>query len=109
MMDEKFDPVRAVLLGTNVTVHQEIIIDISSKTSEIMKYIEGPATFIGQWEEMEVVIMKNPYAIIPNEHILKEPFDNEIHCGSILLVRMDHDALPRDLTLKECLEAKLFH
>jgi hypothetical protein len=109
MLDEKFEPVKAILLNTNVGDYREISLDISTKTSEVMKYLEGPATFIGQWEELEIVIMKNPYAVVPNEHILKEPFDTETHCGPILLVRMDHEAHPRDLTLEECLESKLFH
>lgn len=111
MLNEKFPKVKAVLVRVSRGDIHEIDIDISTKTNEVTKYLGGPATFIGQWPEHEIVLLKcaDVRTIDPplNENILRHPFEDEEVLGSILCIRMDKDALPRDLTLKEFLEHKL--
>tara|TARA_R110002072_G_scaffold84065_2_gene190567 strand:+ start:5829 stop:6164 length:336 start_codon:yes stop_codon:yes gene_type:complete len=110
MLDESFDPIKAVLADVEKGNIREIIIDISSKNFEITKYLGGYGTFVGQWEDHYVVIMMRQEQMDydRNMNTLSAPFHNEIINGPILLIRMDHDALPKDLTLKEVQESKLF-
>ena len=110
MFDEKFDPVKAVLIGTAKNDIREITLDISTKTSQVYEYLGGPGTFIGQWPEIEVVIMKCRESLFEqgfNSNKLAKPFDKERVVGPILLIRMDENAEPKDLTLEEVLESRL--
>lgn len=110
MFDEKFDPVKAVLIGVQRGDIREISLDISSKTSQVSQYLGGAATFIGQWPEKDVVIMKCRDSVFDpgfNSNRLNTPFSNERVVGPILLVRMDEKSEPKDLTLEEVLESKL--
>ena len=47
MFDEKFDPVKAVLVNVKRNDLKEIELDISSKSSQVTQYLGGSATFIG--------------------------------------------------------------
>ena len=58
LLDEKFSPVKAVLIGSKTNNFKEISIDISSRNSQIAQYLGGSATFIGQWINYDIVIMK---------------------------------------------------
>ena len=77
--------------------------DIDPRKNEIFLQLSGSPTFIGQWPELDVVIMKPQYGIILNTNTLPPPFDTEEVYGSILLVRMDENSDPRDFTLEEYL------
>jgi len=110
MFDEKFDPVNAVLVNVKRNDLKEIDLDISSKSSQVTQYLGGSATFIGQWPDLNIVIMKCRDSIFDcgfNANKLAAPFDNEIVVGPILLVRMNEKSEPEDLTLQEVLESKL--
>jgi len=61
----------------------------------------GRQTFIGQWPDIDVVIIKPEEGEIKNENVLPTPFDVEEVNGKILLVRMDENSEPRDFTLEE--------
>jgi len=80
---------------------EEIEIDIDPKKNEIFKILQGRQTFIGQWEEIDVVIMKSQTATIKNENTLPKPFDEEDVRGKILLIRMDEHSEPQDFGLDE--------
>lgn len=112
LLDEKFSPVKAVLIGTSKDDFKEISIDISSRNSQITQYLGGTATFIGQWIEHDIVIMKCRETILESElnrNFLAKPFHTENTIGSILLLRMDELSHPQDLTLREVLDLKLIH
>ena len=81
----------------------QIDLDIHPRKYEIFKILSGTATFIGQWPELDVVIMKPQYGTTLNTNTLPAPFDTEEVYGSILLVRMDENSDPRDFTLEEYL------
>ena len=77
---------------------------------DIYSLLKGTGTFIGQWPEIEVVIMKCNKSVQElqlNQNILPFPFDKEETLGPILLVKMDEDAEPRDFTLQDWEAAKL--
>ena len=57
--------------------------------------------FIGQWPDIDVVIMKPEDGKVKNENNLPHPFDVEDVYGKILLVRMDENSDPQDFTLDE--------
>ena len=50
---------KAILICENVGHVQEIDIDITPHKNEIFQILNGPQTFIGQWPEIDVVIMKS--------------------------------------------------
>ena len=110
MFDEKFDPVSAVLINVKRNDIKEIKLDVSSRTSQVTQYLGGLATFIGQWSDLNIVIMKCRENIIDNgfnANKLAEPFGDELVIGPILLIRMNENSEPEDLTLREVLESKL--
>ena len=72
--------------------------------SDLYKILKGPATFIGQWPEIDVVIMKcreSHFDLLENRNKLPAPFHEELVIGPILLVRMDINSEPANFTLEE--------
>jgi len=94
---------RAILIKEQFGDIREIELDIDPRKNEIFLLLSGSPTFIGQWPDLDVVIMKAQYANNINNNILPPPFENEEVYGSILLVRMDENSDPRDFTLEEYL------
>jgi hypothetical protein len=92
---------KAILIREKQGDMKEINLDIAPHKNEIFKILEGRQTFIGQWPEIDVVIMKPEDGKVKNENILPHPFNNENVYGKILLVRMDEQSEPRDFTLRE--------
>lgn len=97
---------KAILIHEKMGNIREIDLDINPSKNEIFKLLQGRQTFIGQWPEIDVVIMKAESATILNENILPPPFDIEEVYGKILLVRMDEESEPQDFTLDEYLRYK---
>ncbi len=99
--------VKCVLLSENAGDVREIETALDQDMYSILK---GTGTFIGQWPEIEVVIMKcgrSSQELQPNKNALPFPFDKEETLGPILLVKMDENAEPRDFTLQDWEEARL--
>jgi len=94
---------RAVLIHELKDKYEEIDLDIEPSKNEIFKLLGGRATFIGQWPEIDVVIMKPEQGLMENVNILPFPFHGEEVRGKILLVRMDENSEPQDFTLAEYL------
>ena len=94
---------RAILIKEQFGDISEIELDIDPRKNEIFHLLSGSPTFIGQWPDLDVVIMKAQYAKNINNNTLPPPFDTEEVMGSILLVRMDENSDPRDFTLEEYL------
>lgn len=92
---------KAVLIHEESGKFEEIDLDIDPVKNEIYKLLGGCQTFIGQWPEIDVVIMKAIDGRVKNENTLPPPFDEEEIKGKILLVRMDEYSLPQDFTLNE--------
>ena len=98
---------KAVLIHEELADVVEIDINIDPVKNEIFKVLQGPATFIGQWPEIDVVIMKCVEGRNPrtererNENKLPSPFQRECVLGKILLIRMDVNSEPQDFTLDE--------
>lgn len=92
---------KAILIREKVGDIIEIDLDITPHKNEIFKILEGPQTFIGQWPDIDVVILKSEVAKVKNENTLPHPFDMEDTNGKILLVRMDAHSEPQDFTLQE--------
>lgn len=92
---------KAVLIHETMDHIEEIEVDIDPSKNEIFKLLGGRATFIGQWPEIDVVIMKPECGLIENENILPYPFHGEEVKGKILLIRMDEQSEPQDFSLHE--------
>jgi len=92
---------KAVLIHEDLGKLEEIDLDIDPVKNEIYKLLGGRQTFVGQWPEIDVVIMKAVDGSVKNENTLPPPFDEEEIKGKILLVRMDEYSLPQDFTLSE--------
>lgn len=97
---------KAVLINETYGNIIEIELDIHPKKNEVFKLLKGTGTFVGQWPDSDVVIMKCKESIFElqkNENTLVEPFDKEVIYGPILFIRMDENADHQDLTLTESL------
>tara|TARA_B100001769_G_scaffold260627_1_gene241391 strand:- start:665 stop:1069 length:405 start_codon:yes stop_codon:yes gene_type:complete len=97
---------RAVLINEKRNDIHEIHIDISPYKNEIFKILRGKASFLGQWPDEQVVIVKTERdealsELILNTNRLPRPFTNMLVYGRILLLRMDDNADPQDFTLRE--------
>lgn len=93
---------KAVLLHEGLGNVVEIDLDIDPTKNEVFKTLQGPATFIGQWPDLDVVIMKRISSEGErNSNTLPSPFSDECVLGKILLVRMDENSEPQDFTLSE--------
>jgi hypothetical protein len=96
--------VACVLLSEEEGNISEIDIDIQG--SDLYKVLKGTGTFIGQFPDTDVVIMKcyeSFFELIENRNKLPEPFHDEVVIGPILLIRMDENADPQDFTISEYL------
>ena len=97
---------RTVLINERKNDIQEIDLDIAPEKNEIFKILRGKASFLGQWPDEQVVIVKcelcdTEFDLPVNQNRLPRPFTNMIVFGRILLIRMDEDSEPQDFTLKE--------
>ena len=91
----------AVLIHETKGHIEQIELDIAPHKNEIFTIIGGTQTFIGQWPDIDVVILKSVQAKKLNENTLPPPFHGEEVYGKILLVRMDENSEPKDFTLRE--------
>lgn len=104
MLSENFEPVYAVLINEDEGNICELKIDISTHSHDIFRLLKGTPTFIGQWTDIDVVLMKcdqTPFELMDNRNRLPIPFHRERVKGPILLVRMDEDSNPKDFRLSE--------
>lgn len=92
---------KAIIIHEEKGNVEEIYIDISPRKNEIFLLLGGRQTFIGQWPDIDVVIMKAEDGLTINENKLPAPFHEEEVRGKILLIRMDENADPQDFTLQE--------
>ena len=93
--------VKVVILKVDGS-QEETTFDMTPMENTLGKYLNDSVTFIGQYEDEQVVITKglNSNAAI-NKNRLPQPFDKEEHNGDTVLIRMDDDANPKDFTLSE--------
>ena len=91
----------AVLIHEKLDHIHEVELDLSPHVNEAHILLGRHPTFIGQWPEIDVVIMKSEIGDIPNENDLPAPFNNEVVLGPILLIRMDENSEPQNFTLDE--------
>lgn len=94
---------RAILIHECKDDIEEIELDIDPVKNEIFKILGGPQTFIGQWPEIDVVILKSQTANSINLNTLPPPFHEEDVLGKVLLIRMDVNSDPRDFTFEDYL------
>ena len=93
--------VKCILINEILGVIQEINTPLQG---DIYMILKGPGTFIGQYEDIDVVIMKcreSPFEIGINQNKLPPPFEKEEVLGPILLIRMNEFSQPEDFTLHE--------
>ena len=78
--------------------------DMTPSKNPVNSLLNGQATFIGQFEKLEVAIMKvrdpTPQHT-KNAHVLPHPFNKREHRGDILLVRMNAASVPEHFTHAE--------
>lgn len=91
----------SILIHEDKDHMEEIDVDIDPIKNEIFKILQGRQTFIGQWEDLDVVIMKPEDGKVLNMNILPPPFGAGEVKGKILLMRMDKHSEPKDFTLDE--------
>ena len=103
ILDETGPIVKVVILKVDGT-QEESTFDMTPMKNTLGKYLNDSVTFIGQYEDEQVVITKGLNSTEQeNKNILPCPFHEEKHNGDIVLIRMDDDANPKDFTLREYL------
>ena len=72
---------------------------------DIFTLLKGPGTFVGQYPDIDVVVMKcrEPLTLILNQNTLPKPLESEQIFGPILLIRMNEHSEPEDFSLQEFL------
>ena len=81
-------------------------IEVNIHGNDLYRVLKGTATFIGQFPDTDIVIMKcdeSPFELLENRNKLPEPFHDEVVLGPILMIRMDENADPQNFTLLEYL------
>lgn len=91
----------AVLIHEKLDQIREVELNLAPHVNEAHILLGRHPTFIGQWPEIDVVIMKSEIGEVPNENNLPEPFSNEDVLGPILLIKMDEQSQPQNFTLEE--------
>lgn len=90
VMERKGPIVNAVLLETNGNMKQ-IVYDCTPKLNKIQEIIKSPPTIIGEWTELQVMLVGGIYNdddnTLVNKNKLRFPFNNESFKGDILLVK----------------------
>ncbi len=102
IMNEVGPYVKGVILYENGDIEEKTL-DMTPAINILGEILEDRVSFVGQWEDEQVVIVKRydqSYGL-RNKHKLPKPYDNEIVNGPIILVRMDDNAKPKDFTLNE--------
>jgi len=102
-------PVQTVVLAEDGTARQ-LSLDMTPAKAEVSKLLGGTPTFIGQFAELEVMIVKvfTPTeaqglttAKMPSPFVYNEADPSTHHRGPILLYRCDENADPKNFTLAE--------
>jgi hypothetical protein len=82
-------------------------VEINLKSDDLFRILKGTGTFIGQFPDTNIVVMKcdvSMFDLLENRNVLPEPFHEERVLGPILLIYMDDDAEPHDYTVSEFLD-----
>eukprot|EP01084_Bolivina_argentea_P089519 161526_1 len=115
--------IKAVVLKANGEI-EEVTIDMTPSKFAVNEMLGGTPTFVGQYVKIGAVVMarrddghlgtrqegeeaaaetiKDKITLPLNEHIpLRAPLDTELVAGDMVLIRMDEEGEPVDLTLSE--------
>jgi len=82
-------------------------VEINIVGNDLYRILKGTGTFIGQFPDTNIVIMKcdvSYFELNENRNKLPEPFHEEVVMGPILLVYMDDEAIPQDFTVVDYFE-----
>jgi len=86
---------------------QELTLDMTPRLKKTQETLGGQITFMGQWEDMEVILVINAEAQEEedtaklNKHKLQPPFHDAEVYGDILLMRSDEGGNPKALPLAD--------
>jgi hypothetical protein len=81
-------------------------VEIDIRGNDLYKILKGTGTFIGQFPDTDIVIMKcdeSFFKLMENRNRLPEPFHEEVVLGPILMIRMNENADPQNFTVSEYL------
>ena len=81
-----------------------MLLNLEMKSSDLYNKIGGRTSFIGQYPEIYVIIVKlfEPEKNLAiNKHVLPEPFDTQSVQGPIVLIKIDEESEPQDFTIFE--------
>ena len=80
--------------------------DVNIHGNDIYRILKGTGTFIGQFPDTDIVIMKcdkSFFELLENRNKLPDPFHDEVVFGPILMIRMDENAEPQDFKVSDYL------
>lgn len=92
IMESKGPVVKCVLLKADGRT-EELDVDMTPSLRSCQKILGGELTFLGQWEDLQVILLvskdQSGDNLPVNKHKLQPPFDEIIAYGDILLTRSD--------------------
>lgn len=102
LLDATLPVVKCVLLKCDGTMEEKDV-DMTPKKQEVASLLGRPVAFLGQWEQLEIIIVtvRDDTGCSINTHKLPAPFHESAVKGDILLIRTDSEAVPQDITLDE--------
>jgi hypothetical protein len=102
--------VKCVLLVADGT-SQEVVIDMTPSKRELKSFFGGDFYFIGQWEDIGVILVGGGNKGIDNgkpvtQHILQPPFHGKHGNiqGDVILYRSNNDGIPQNFSLGEYID-----
>lgn len=89
--EEEHETAEGFIIETDLI--DEVEIDTTPKKSMVEKVLGGPLTFLGQYEDEDLVLICRRPSSLPentpwNPHLLQPPFDNTKVQGDILIMRV---------------------
>ena len=93
---------KTVWLSENGTICEKTL-ELGMKSENLYNEIGGRTSFVGQYIDINVVVVKLLDSIgqEQNTHRLPKPLHKEIVHGPIVLIRIDDDGEPKNFTLDE--------
>eukprot|EP01084_Bolivina_argentea_P291408 500834_1 len=105
LLAAKGPTVSAILLKPNGSIEQ-ILYDSTPSKNHVTEILGGPPTIIGQYVDLDVIVVGQRYNVSPTEHPLnthklRYPFNDSTIHGNIFLYRFNQDCVMEDFTIEE--------
>eukprot|EP01084_Bolivina_argentea_P291407 500832_1 len=105
LLSSKGPTVQAILLKPDGCI-QQVLYDSTPSKNHVAEILGSPPTIIGQYIDLDVIIVGERYDVSPTEHALnihklRYPFNDSVIHGNIFMYRFNQNCEMKDFTLEE--------